>query len=114
MSTSKFRIWLLFSFLSAAICLASVLLNLRQTAGVYLAKDIFDQVREETRYFASDLLWQRVDTYGHFGEWTTLGPGVIAHDKVDTSARVVDEMYVPQEIQDRMFIRNQSPTIGGN
>ncbi len=69
MSRSKFRIWLLFSFLSAAICLASVLLNLRQTAGVYLAKDIFDQVREETRYFASDLLWQRVDTYGHFGEW---------------------------------------------
>tara|TARA_Y100000589_G_C27188613_1_gene643775 strand:+ start:1655 stop:2776 length:1122 start_codon:yes stop_codon:yes gene_type:complete len=69
MSRSKFRIWLLFSLLSAAICLASVLLNLRQTAGVYLAKDIFDQVREETRYFASDLLWQRVDTYGHFGEW---------------------------------------------
>lgn len=69
MSSSKFRIWLLFSFLTGAICLASVLLNLRQTAGVYLAKDIFDQVREETRYFASDLLWQRVDTYGHFGEW---------------------------------------------
>ena len=42
---------------------------MRQDAGVYLAKDIFDQLREETRYFASDLLWQRVDTYGHFGEW---------------------------------------------
>ena len=69
MSKSKFRIWLFLSLLSAAICLASTLLNLRQAAGVYLAKDIFDQIREETRYFASDLLWQRVDTYGHFGEW---------------------------------------------
>ena len=70
MSKNKFRIWLFILLLSGAICLANVLLNLRQTAGVYLAKDIFDQLREETRYFASDLLWQRVDTYGHFGDWT--------------------------------------------
>ena len=69
MSKNKFRIWSFTSLLAVAICLATLLLNMRQDAGVYLAKDIFDQLREETRYFASDLLWQRVDTYGHFGEW---------------------------------------------
>ena len=67
MSKNKFRIFIL--LLCGTICLATVLLNMRQTAGVFLAQDIFDQLREETRYFASDLLWQRVDTYGHFGEW---------------------------------------------
>ena len=69
MSKNKFRIWSFTSLLAIAICLATLLLNMRQDARVYLAKDIFDQLREETRYFASDLLWQRVDTYGHFGEW---------------------------------------------
>ena len=69
MNRNKFEIWLFILLLSGSICLATFLLNMRQTAGVYLAKDIFDQLREETRYFASDLLWQRVDTYGHFGEW---------------------------------------------
>ena len=69
MSKNKFRIWSFTSLLAIAICLATLLLNMRQDAGVYLAKDIFDQLREETDTFASDLLWQRVDTYGHFGEW---------------------------------------------
>lgn len=58
----------MFALILAVIC-ASLMLNLRQSIGVFLAKGLFDQLREETRYFSSDLLWQRVDSYGHFGEW---------------------------------------------
>lgn len=67
MNIKVFKIWLI--LLVVAMSCAAILINLRQDIGVFLAKDLFDQLREETRYFASDFLWQKVDAYGHYGDW---------------------------------------------
>jgi len=55
--------------LGLAVSFSAVILNLRQDHGVYNAKDVLDLLRENTRHFASDVVWSKVDTYGHFGDW---------------------------------------------
>ncbi|MCJ8343940.1 hypothetical protein MJH12_00195 [bacterium] len=56
-------------FLFLAIYFQSLLLNYRQTHHIFKSRTVIHLLQKEFQVFFSSLFWNKVDTYGHFGDW---------------------------------------------
>ncbi|PCJ16338.1 MAG: hypothetical protein COB02_16375 [Candidatus Cloacimonadota bacterium] len=59
---------LIFFFL--AVYFQSLILNFRQSHHIFKSRNIVHLAQKELKTFFSSWFWNKVDTYGHFGNWS--------------------------------------------
>jgi tetratricopeptide (TPR) repeat protein len=66
----RINIWFIVAFFwGMAVTHNALLMNERQNYPTLVQTNIMDVFKKEFRFFLSSVFWEKVDTYGHFGDW---------------------------------------------